>query len=133
MSDFYDEAARQRYATLEAAKARVVANLEEYRAIGDEASAAEELQTLATLNDQQQSLRRLHQQYNAQRNPPQQEMSDAEFVAMSPERMAQNPAAIDRIFSKSKYYTPNQWSDPEVAKRAQAGVAEVERRRRRGE
>jgi hypothetical protein len=73
MSDFYDEAARQRYAVLEAAKARVVANLEEYRVNGDESSAAEELQNLATLNDQQQSLQRLHRDYHQQRNPPQQE------------------------------------------------------------
>jgi hypothetical protein len=40
---------------------------------------------------------------------------------------------IDRIFSKSKYYTKNQWADPDVAARVQAGMSEVQRRRSRGE
>ena len=39
---------------------------------------------------------------------------------------------VDRIFSKSKYYDPNQWNDPEVSSRINAGVREVERRRRAG-
>jgi hypothetical protein len=70
MNDFYDASARKRYQVLEAAKARAIANLEEYRATGDEDSAAEELQTLATINDQQASLQRLHQQYHQQMQPP---------------------------------------------------------------
>ena len=71
--DFYDTAARKRYETLEAAKARCLADLAESKATGNEMAAEEELQMLATLNDQQASLSRLHQQYVAQKNPPRQE------------------------------------------------------------
>lgn len=128
--DFYDSAARQRYAVLQAARSRCVANLEEYRATGNDIDAQEEIQTLATLDDQMASLQRLHQQYQQSRNPNPTSVGDQEFIAMSPERMAQNPELVERIFQKSKYYDPNQWSDPEVKTRFMAGVEEVKRRRR---
>jgi len=128
--DFYDSAARQRYAVLQAARSRCVANLEEYRATGNDIDAQEEIQTLATLDDQMASLQRLHQQYQQSRNPNPTSVGDQEFIAMSPERMAQNPELVERIFQKSKYYDPNQWSDPEVRSRFAAGIEEVKRRRR---
>lgn len=131
MSDFYEDAAMLRYRTLEAAKAQCQADLARYQAAGDEYAAAEELQTLATLNDQVTSLQRLHNQYRQQMNPPSQAtMTDSEFMALSPERMAQHPEAIDRLFSKSKYYSPDQWSDPKVQGLVRAGMDEVQRRRR---
>lgn len=128
--DFYDQAARRQYQTLQAARSRVLANLEEHRSVGNDMDAAEEIQTLAVLNDQMASLERLHQQYNAQRNPSPVQIGDQEFMAMSPERMAQNPELVERVFQKSKYYDPNQWNDPEVRSRFMAGIEEVKRRRR---
>ncbi len=132
MSDFYEDAAKKRYAILEAAKARCIANLEEHRAIGNDMDAQEEIQTLATLNDQMASLQRLHQQYHEARNPVRHEMTEKEWEAMSPEQMRHHPEAIDQIFAKSKYYTKDQWSDPEVARRVRAGLQQVELLKKEG-
>jgi hypothetical protein len=68
--DFYTDVARQRYETLEAAKAQSLADLARHKAEGNTYAAEEELQVLATLNDQQASLQRLHAQYQANLNPP---------------------------------------------------------------
>lgn len=124
MSDFYEDAARQRYATLEAAKARVLADLAESKATGNDIAAAEELQTLATLNDQIASLNRLHQQYQQQQNPPSPvPETDQEWMSKSAEKM--NYDDVARMASKSKYG----FDDGAF----RAGISEVARRRARGE
>jgi hypothetical protein len=51
------------------------------------------------------------------------EMTDAEFQAMSPEKMAKHPEAVERIFSKSKYYSRDMWNDPVVQQRVREGQA----------
>jgi hypothetical protein len=128
MSDFYDQAARKQYSTLQAARARVLANLEEHKATGDDYSAQEELQTLATLNDQMASLERLHQQYNASLHPaPPPPPTEAEWHAKSAERMTPEDAV--QVFAKSKYFPKDAASDPDFMNRYRQGVAEVQRRK----
>jgi hypothetical protein len=128
MSDFYEDAARKRWQILEAAKAQSMADLQRYRTDNDEHSAAEELQTLATLNDQQASLNRLHQEYQRQKNPPAPlPESDGEFRAKAPERMTY--ADVMKITSKSKYAL-----DPQTeARNLQAGIEALARRKASGD
>jgi hypothetical protein len=129
--DFYDQAARRQYATLQAARSQVVANLEGYRAGGDDWSASQEIQTLATLDSQMADLQRLHSKYQASRNPaPVPEMTEAEWQAASPEAMARNPAMVERLFERSKYYKRGDMEDPEARSRFFAGIEEVNRRKR---
>jgi hypothetical protein len=124
MSDFYEEAAKQRLETLEAAKMRALAELAEQKACNDTYSAAETVQTIATLEDQRQSLLRLHQQHVAAQNPPAPlPENDQEWLHKAPEKMSYNDVA--RIMSKSKY------GFDDAAFRA--GIQEVARRRARGE
>jgi hypothetical protein len=126
--DFYDSAARERYAVLEAAKARCLADLAEHRANGDQHSAAEELQVLATLNDQQVSLQRLHQQYQAQMNPPQPPRQTPEELRVKPaEKMTWQDGL--EIARNSKYGKNLDFNDPNVV----AGYHEAVRRRQSGE
>jgi hypothetical protein len=127
-SDFYDAAARKRYQILEAAKAQSMADLQRYQADENEHGAIEELQTLATLNDQQASLERLHRTYMAQRNPPAPlPESDGEFMAKAPERMSY--ADVMKITGKSKYAL-----DPQTeARNIQQGIAELARRKASGD
>jgi hypothetical protein len=127
-NDFYDSAARRQYQELEAAKARVLANLAEYRANGDEYSAASELQELAALSDQQASLQRLHQQYQAQQNPPPPpRLTPEQLKALPVEQMTwQHGLEIAR---NSKYGKNLDFNDPNVV----AGFHEANRRRGRGE
>jgi hypothetical protein len=126
--DFYDSAARQRYAILEAAKARCLADLAEHRANGDEHSAAEELQVLATLNDQQASLQRLHQQYQAQQNPPPPPRQTPEQLRAKPAEQMTWADGLE-IARQSKYGKNLSFEDPNVV----AGYHEANRRRGRGE
>jgi hypothetical protein len=129
--DFKTEAARARLKVLAAAKAQVAANISRYESENDVASASDELQAYANLETEEQNLVNAYQRYQAQSAPRQPEpISDSEFMAMSPERMLQHPELVDKIFSKSRYYTPDQWSQPAVADGVRRGLAEIERRKK---
>jgi hypothetical protein len=131
MADFKAQAAEQRLKVLRAARQQVAANIASYEANGDVDSAADEIQTFANLETEEQNLINSYRRYEAQNAPRQPgPISDNEFMAMSPENMLRHPETIDRIFSKSKYYSKDQWSDPEVAQRVRDGMAEIERRKR---
>ena len=131
MSDFKTEAARARLKVLSAAKQQVSANIARYESEGDLDSASDEIQAYANLESEEQNLVNSYQRYQAASAPRQSEpISDSEFLAMSPERMLENPQLVDKIFSKSKYYSKDQWQDPEVASRVRAGLAEIEKRKR---
>lgn len=129
--DFKAKAAQQRLKVLQAARQQVAANISRYEAEGDLDSAADEIQAYANLETEEQNLVNSYQRYQAASAPRQPEpISDSEFLAMSPERMLQHPELVDRVFSKSKYYTPGQWSEPAVADGVRRGLAEIEKRKR---
>lgn len=129
--DFKTQAARQRLKILAAAKQQVSANIARYEAEGDTDSAADEIQAYANLESEETNLVSSFQRYQAASAPRQSEpISDSEFMAMSPERMLQHPELVDRIFQKSKLYTPGQWSEPAVADGVRRGLAEIERRKK---
>ena len=126
--DFYLRTAREQYKVLQTQIQKCEAELAEHEANGDEYEPRQLMGDRSVLRAAQAALEHDYNERVRKLNHREPEMTDAEFVAMSPERMAQNPVAVDRIFSKSKYYTPNQWADPEVAKRTAAGVQGVIRR-----
>lgn len=129
--DFKTEAARQRLKVLAAAKAQVSANIARYESEGDMDSAADEIQAFSNLEAEEQNVVNSYQRYQAASAPRQPEaISDSEFMAMSPERMLSHPELVDKIFSKSRYYSPDQWSQPEVAAGVRRGLAEIERRKK---
>ncbi|WP_316200804.1 MULTISPECIES: hypothetical protein [unclassified Bradyrhizobium] len=132
--DFFIRAARKRALELDADIREIETGMMRARADDDELRAAELFDGLTAARDARVRLDREVDHYVRQNTPPQQQpMTDAEFMAMSPERMQQHPEALNRIFSKSKYYDKQMWSDPDVVRRVSDGVAEVERRRARGE
>lgn len=129
--DFKLQAAQQRLKVLQAAKQQVAANISRYEAEGDLDSASDEIQAFSNLESEEQNLVNSYQRYQAASAPRQPEpISNSEFLAMSPERMLQHPELVDRVFSKSKYYTPGMWGEPEVRQRVNAGLAEIEKRKR---
>jgi hypothetical protein len=131
MADFKLQAAQARLKVLAAAKAQVAANISRYESENDLESAADEVQVFSNLESEESNLISSFQRYQAASAPRQVEpISDSEFLAMSPERMLENPQLVDKIFSKSKYYSKDQWQDPEVASRVRAGLAEIEKRKR---
>lgn len=90
------------------------------------------MQAYANLETEENNLISSYQRHVARNRPREAAaISDSEFLAMAPERMLDHPELVDRVFSKSKYYSPDQWNDPEVAQRVRAGMAEVIARRRR--
>jgi hypothetical protein len=95
-------------------------------------TAADEIQMIANISAERANLERLHSDYVARQNQVAEPMTDQEFQAASPAKMAQNPAMVEKIFQGSKYYTPDQWKDPEVRRRFNEGIAEVGRRRAEG-
>ena len=129
--DFKAKAVEARLKILTAAKAQVSANYSRYEAEGDLDSAADEAQAYANLETEEQNLVNSYQRQVAQSMPRQPvQVSDSEFLAMSPERMLQHPELVDRIFQKSKLYTKGMWGEPEVADGVRRGLAESERRKR---
>jgi hypothetical protein len=107
--DFKAQAAQQRLKVLQAARQQVAANISRYEAEGDLDSAADEMQAYANLETEENNLISSYQRHVA-RNTPREPaaISDSEFLAMAPERMLDHPELVDRVFSKSKYYSPDQ-------------------------
>jgi hypothetical protein len=122
--DLY-QAMDQRLLKLNAERLRWQANLAEYRAEGNEEGIGVSLATLAEVNRHEKELRELADDHIASINKAneREEMTDAEFLAMSPEKMAKHPEAVERIFSKSKYYSRDMWNDPVVQQRVREGQA----------
>src|SRR4051794_17604036 len=126
MSDFKREAMNQRYKVLQAAKAQVAANISNYEASGDTDSAADEIQAYSNLESEEQNLVASYQRHLAPR-PPAPPETEGEWRSKSPERMTEHD--VDKIFSRSKYYTRDQWSDPTVAEGVRRGLIEVQNRK----
>ena len=138
MTDYYLEQLKHRVAEIDADLQQVNAGLAKAKVEGNDYAARELIQSYADIVAQRRNLEVAANEYARSIQPQEvQPLTDAEFMAMSPERMAQlasqgNTEAIDRIFSKSIHYTKDQWSDPEVQRRVRAGVNEVARRRSEG-
>jgi hypothetical protein len=119
------DGAEQQFKLIQAARARSEADLAEYRADRNTAGIAEELQTIANLDNSARNLSNLVERHARSQQPAAPVyQTDGEFMAKSPERMDYND--VYRIASKSKYGAPD-----DAAFRA--GIAEVNRRRARGE
>jgi hypothetical protein len=131
--DFETELIRQRETALNAELAQAQANYQSAKHMDDYVGANSAIDHIQRIEAERSAGRRLYNDHIARKNYRAPELTDSEFLAMSPERMAQHPECIDRIFAKSKYYEKGQWADPEIAKRTQAGIQEVQRRRARGE
>jgi hypothetical protein len=129
---FEQEVAEHSLAQIRAQRAQAQAYFVQYQADGDINGAAEMASAIAELDDKAGSVTRLYQREVQSRQPRQAPAgTEAEFLARSPENMTGQD--VDRIFSKSKYYTPGQWAEPEVRARIIAGEQEVARRRARGQ
>jgi hypothetical protein len=120
--DFYVAAGRRQLAVLEAAKAAALSDLQAHRLNNDAESAAETIQTIAGLDAQTRELTALYNQYAASQAPPQ-EPSDEERAAKPLNRM--NYQDVYAMLKHSKY------GIDDAAFRE--GIAEVQRRRARGE
>jgi hypothetical protein len=125
MANFEDEVAQHSLNQLAAHYAQVNADYARAKAEGDTETAASCAEAIAELEDKAARLDRLHQRHIASQNPPApQPLTDGEFMARAPERMDYND--VWRMASKSKYGAPDEAS-------FRAGIAEVQRRRARGE
>jgi len=116
------QAAERRFQALNAARLRSQAQLAEYRAEGNGDGIEESLQEIANIDAASNNLVGLAKRHaQAQQPPPPQ--TDQEWLTKAPERMDYNDVA--RMASKSKYG----FDDAGF----RAGIAEVQRRRARGE
>ena len=128
MADFYEDAARQRFAELEASRAQILADLHQAKASGDAYQAADAVQRLADLDAAARNLADLHDRYARSQNPPPPpEISRDERMAKPLDRMDWSDAL--ELAKTSKYGQDLKPDDPNV----RAGYAEVQRRRARGE
>jgi hypothetical protein len=122
--DEYVRLARLRSQQLAAERQQAIANLSRAVADEDETSGTFYVQQVANLDAEASNLNRLHQQHMAAQNPPAPApQSDQEWLSKSPERMDWSDAFA--VAGKSKYGV-----DVEAFKQ---GIAEVQRRRARGE
>jgi hypothetical protein len=124
--DFYIAAGRRQMAVLEAAKASAQADLQSHRLNGDQESAAETIQTIATLDAQARELTALYNQYAASMAPPP-EPSAEERAARPISRM--DWSDVVEMTRQSKYAKNIRPDDPNMI----AGYNEAMRRRQRGE
>ena len=122
--DFYTFSARQRLQQINANRAQSLADLEVAKSNSDYESAAASVQEIANLEAQRQALVNLHSQYVASQTPP-------APVELTPEEKAAKPiAAMDygdvwEMSATSKY--------GDSINLFRAGMAEVARRRAKGE
>lgn len=117
-------AAEQQMRTLQAARARIQADLAEARAYGDPAVIGQEIQALANVDQQVQALSNLADRHARSQNPPAPLPQTAEeWRVKSADKMTWDDAY--HVAAKSKHGV-----DMDAFK---AGIAEVQRRRSRGE
>jgi hypothetical protein len=122
--DFYIESAVQRANQLEAAEAAALADIAAHKANGDKISAAQSLQELANIHTERANLNGLYQQYVQSQQPPQEpELTQEERAAKPWNRMTYADAY--ELAKNSKYGIDDNGF--------RAGIAEVQRRRARGE
>jgi hypothetical protein len=130
--DFFISAAQRRANELAADLAEIDASLARARADGNSYAASEMIQNRANILAERRNLEASYNEYVRAQQPQQQvPTTEGEFMARAPERMTGED--VDRIFRKSKYARDINWSDPSVASRVQQGLAEVQRRKARGE
>jgi hypothetical protein len=121
-------AAERQMQTLNAARSRIVADLEEARAYGDPAAIGTEIQALANLDQQVQALSNLAERHaRAQQAPYRAPETDGEFMAKSPERMSYED--VIRVNSKSKYAL----SYKDEVENMRRGIEELRRRKAVGD
>ena len=123
MSDFYQESAEARMERLNFQRQMALTNLQEARMTGDVHGGGEYAQEIADIDAAKANLVKLHNNYLQSQQPVHQEQTDQEYMHKAPERMDYNDSY--RIASKSKHGVD------EAAFRA--GIAEVQRRKARGE
>jgi hypothetical protein len=130
--DFFISAAQKRASEIDADLLEMQGGLARAKADNDTHTATQLIQGLANAKAERRNLEATYNEYVASQQPRQQAPgTEAEFMARAPERMTGED--LDRVFSKSKYYSKGQWADPEIAARVNAGWAEVQRRKARGE
>jgi hypothetical protein len=118
------DAADKQFKIIAAARSRAQADLDDYRAMGNTEGIAEELQTIANLDNSARNLSDLARRHAQSQQPAQPvPQTDQEWLSKAPEKMDYNDVA--RMVSKSKYG----FDDASF----RAGIAEVNRRRARGE
>lgn len=128
--DFTTEVARRRLKQIDAQLMQHQANYASHEAEGEVEGAVWEADQISGLLAQRQNVLNAYNQHQQARNAVPPKMTEAEFQAMSPEQMARHPEAIEQVFAKSKYYSPQDAQDPEFQRRFYAGMEEVKRRRR---
>jgi hypothetical protein len=123
MSDPYLKGAKAQFDSLRAGRAQALAEIEAYRQGGDDALMGEAIQRLADINAAEQNLNALANQYAASQQPPPPE---------SAEQRARKP--ISEMNYNDVYRMVKEGSRFGVDDDAfRAGIAEVQRRRSRGE
>ena len=128
MADYYLERTTKQIEEADATLLEIQAGLARAKAEGNDFAVDELLKGYAAARSQKRDLEMAANEHYQSLNRAAVPMTDAEFMAMSPKRMLQNPECLNKIFEKSKHYSKDMWSDPEVQRRVQAGLAEVQRR-----
>jgi hypothetical protein len=126
--DFYQYAAQQRAAELEAQKAQALADLAQYKAANDYQGAAGAVQQIANLEAERNNLAVLHDQYVRSQTPVAPPELTAEEKAAKPWDKMTWEDGLD-LARTSKYGADLTHDNPNV----QAGYREVMARRARGE
>jgi hypothetical protein len=122
--DWYVEAGEQRLADINAQRSQAVADLEAAKVRYDGDSAGDAIQRIADCDAQRANLMNLYTQYWHSQNPPQPpEPSAEERMAKPLDRM--NYGDVYEMLKHSKYGVDDN--------AFRAGIAEVQRRRARGE
>jgi hypothetical protein len=128
--DYIAKGVRDNIADCDADIAQISANIARAQADGDEYAMKEQIEGYAAAQSRRRDLMAAYNEHMQRQTPQAAASTEAEFLARSPERM--NGEDVDRIFSKSKYYSKGQWQDPEINARVMAGVREVQARKREG-
>jgi hypothetical protein len=122
--DFYTFSARHRLQQISAERAQWLANLEQAKASADYDIGAQAEQAIANLDAETQNLHALHNRYVASQTPPAPPELTQEEKAAKPIH-AMDYGDVYEMSQNSKYGV-----DPDLFR---AGMAEVARRRARGE
>jgi hypothetical protein len=122
-NDWYIEVGRQRMAEIAAGRAQAQADLELAKRDNDQYSAAAALQNIADIDQAQANLTRLYDQYIASQTPPP-PATDQEILAKPLQSMTHDEWF--RFLSKNTKHGLD-------ANSYREGMAEVQRRRARGE
>lgn len=121
--DFYIQSASARAAQLEAELQAAKADLAAHRANNDVESAAMTVQSIANLENEKQNLSNLYTSYVRSQQPPPPETQEQKQAKPWSQMNYQD---VWELASNSKYGSPDESS-------FKAGMAEVARRRARGE